>query len=113
VEAVAMTLTHPTGPPVPPGGLAARIWMVLRGLGRVARFLTGAVWALVAAALGVPVRLPSRLGHLLADEYRAGRVGAVDAEVIDADPAPDPAGESAAGPASGSVRDVGSMEVGS
>ena len=66
----------------------ARFLAVARGVWAVVRLLWGALWALTAAALGVPPVRPARLGHVIADEYRAGRVGAVDAEVIEDDPDP-------------------------
>jgi hypothetical protein len=63
---------------------------VLRGVWAVARLLGGAVAALVSAALGTPPAAPTRLGHLIADEYRAARAGAINAEVIDDTDDPDP-----------------------
>ncbi|GLZ05282.1 hypothetical protein Acsp03_27480 [Actinomadura sp. NBRC 104412] len=68
---------------------------VLRGLLAVGCLLARAVAALLGAALAVPPDLWTRIGHAIADEYRAGRVGAIDAEVLD-DPDPQP-GEGSAG----------------
>lgn len=59
----------------------------LRGLAAVLTHLLGALDALVTARLGIPplAWLARRTGHAIADEYRRGYAGAVDAEVIDED----------------------------
>lgn len=89
-----MTLDQPTRPAGAPGSAGTRaavlaVLAVLRGVWAVVRLLCGALAALVAAALGTPPTLPDRLGHVIADEYRAGRAGAIDVDVID-DPADHP-----------------------
>ena len=89
-----MTLDYPTRPHgAGAGSGAARVLgalcAVLRGVWAVLRLLAGALAALVGAAVGAPPAGAARLGHVLADEYRAGRAGAIDAEVIDDDPGPD------------------------
>ncbi|GAA4316049.1 hypothetical protein ACFQY7_34810 [Actinomadura luteofluorescens] len=79
-----MTLDYPPRPNrARPGAALDALCAVLRGLWAVARLLAGAVAALASAALGTPPASATRLGHLIADEYRAGRAGAIDAEVID------------------------------
>ena len=60
----------------------APVLAVLRGVWAVARVLGGALAALVSAAVGTPPAWLARLGRQLADEYRAGRVGAIDAEIV-------------------------------
>lgn len=65
------------------GAALAALFAVLHGLWAVARLLAGALAALASAVLGTPPASATRLGHLIADEYRAGRVGAIDAEVIE------------------------------
>jgi hypothetical protein len=84
-----MTLDYPPRPNrARTGATLAALYAVLRGLWAVARLLAGAVAALASAAIGTPPASATRLGHLIADEYRAGRAGAIDAEVIEdtADP---------------------------
>jgi hypothetical protein len=63
---------------------------VLRGLAAVAALFAGAADALVSAFLGVPRLgwLAQRAGEAAADEYRRAASGAIDAELIDDDPAP-------------------------
>ncbi|WP_030163953.1 hypothetical protein [Spirillospora albida] len=71
------------------GAALAALFAVLRGLWAVARLLAGALAALTSAAIGTPPASATRLRHLIADEYRAGRVGAIDAEVIEDTTDPD------------------------
>ena len=83
-----MTLDYPTRPHTPGGDptrarVLETLCAVLRGGWAVVRLLAGALAALAGAALGTPPACATRLGHLIADEYRAGRAGAIDAEVID------------------------------
>ncbi|MFI0367568.1 hypothetical protein ACH35V_06785 [Actinomadura sp. 1N219] len=95
-----MTLDYPTRPDRPRETRArvlAAVCAVLRGAWAVARLLAGALAALLSAALGTPPASGTRLGHLIADEYRAGRAGAINAEVID-DPDPDSDRDGADGP---------------
>lgn len=68
--------------------LMIRVLMVLRGLVAVLLLLGNALASLVSALLGIAPGTARRFGHAIADEYRAGRAGAVDVEVIDeGDPA--------------------------
>ncbi len=70
----------------PPGpSVWERLGPVLRGLLAVLAMVATAVDALVTAVLGTAPLAPRlrRAGRVLADEYRAGHAGAVDAEVID------------------------------
>lgn len=71
---------------VPPGpSLWGRFGPVLRGLLAVLALVATAMDALVTALLGTAPLTPRlrRAGRVLADEYRAGHAGAVDAEVVD------------------------------
>lgn len=63
--------------------LMVRVLMVLRGLLAVLLLLGNAVASLASALLGIAPGTARRIGHTVADEYRAGRAGAIDAEVID------------------------------
>jgi hypothetical protein len=63
--------------------LLARVAMVLRGLWAVLWLLVTAVAALLSAVLGVRPGLARSVGHVIADEYRAGRHGHVYADVVD------------------------------
>lgn len=63
--------------------LTVRVLMVLRGLLAVVLFLGNAVASLVSALLGITPGVARAIGRAIADEYRAGRAGAVDAEVVD------------------------------
>lgn len=58
---------------------------VLRGLTAVAGLFLSAVDELVTAWLGCPriAATTSRYGHLIADTYRLGYMGAVEGDVID------------------------------
>ncbi len=76
-----MTLDLHTAPDTYP--LTVRVLMVLRGLLAVLAFLGNAVTSLVSALLGITPGTARRVGHAIADEYRAGRAGAIDADVID------------------------------
>ncbi|MEU9019978.1 hypothetical protein [Actinomadura sp. NPDC048394] len=70
----------------PPGpSFWERFGPVARGVLAVLSLLATALDALVTALLGTAPLAPRlcRAGRVLADEYRAGRAGAVDAEVID------------------------------
>ncbi|TDC55586.1 hypothetical protein E1281_11675 [Actinomadura sp. KC345] len=70
----------------PPGRSAwERLGPVVRGLLAVLALLATAVDALVTALLGTAPLAPRlhRAGRIVADEYRAGHAGAVDAEVVD------------------------------
>lgn len=75
--------------PPPPHGQDERpdrdLWSVLRGCVAVLVLVLTALDALVTAVLGVSPVTPvlSRLRHVIADEYRAARMGAVNAEPID------------------------------
>ncbi|REE96641.1 hypothetical protein [Thermomonospora umbrina] len=71
----------------PRSGRWARMRPVLRGLLAVALLLVTAVDALLTALIGVRPLVPllRSLAAVLADEYRAGRVGAIDADVIEDD----------------------------
>ena len=62
-----------------------RVRPVLRGCWAVVVLVATAVDALITAVLGVAPLTPRlrTLRQVLADEYRAGRAGAVDAEVFD------------------------------
>ena len=76
-----MTLDMHTAPDTYP--LAVRVLMVLRGLLAVLLLLCNALASLVSALLGIAPGTARKIGHAIADEYRAGRAGAVDADVID------------------------------
>ncbi|WP_344247302.1 hypothetical protein [Actinocorallia libanotica] len=58
---------------------------VYDGLRAVLLLLLTGIDALLTALIGIRPLAPalSRLGHVIADEYRAGRHGYVDAEVVD------------------------------
>jgi len=58
---------------------------VLDGLRAVVILLLTALDALLTALLGIRPLSPClvHLGHVIADEYRAGRHGYVDADVVD------------------------------
>jgi hypothetical protein len=60
-----------------------RLAMVLRGLWAVLRLVATAPLALLSAVLGVRPGLARSVGHVIADEYRAGRHGHVYADAID------------------------------
>ncbi len=61
---------------------------VLRGLLAVLVLLLTGLDALLTALVGIRPLAPilTRLGHVIADEYRAGRHGYIDADVLDDDP---------------------------
>lgn len=58
---------------------------VARGLAGLAAFALGAADALITARLGIPrlACLLCRAGRAIADEYRRGKNGAIDAEIIE------------------------------
>jgi hypothetical protein len=76
-------------PLAPPATVWERLCDVLRGTVRLVWFVATACWALLTALVGFPLGVVSRAGHLLADEYRAGRLGALDVEVTDTPQTPD------------------------
>lgn len=63
--------------------LSTRLLMVARGLWAVLLLLLSAIAALSSAVVGFPPGRARALGHVIADEYRAGRAGAVDATVVE------------------------------
>lgn len=63
--------------------LRSRLFVVVRGLWAVVRLLLSAVAALSSAVTGFPPGRARALGHVIADEYRAGRAGAIDADVVE------------------------------
>lgn len=69
-----------TEPPAP-----GRIRQVLRGLLAVARLVGGAVPAFLGALVGTPGGAARTVRNAIVDEYRAGKVGAVDADVTEED----------------------------
>jgi hypothetical protein len=73
-------------PPHEPG-VWERLAPVLRGALAVLVLLATALDALVSAWVGAPPLAPRlrKVGRVLGDEFRAGRAGAVDAEVIEDD----------------------------
>ncbi|MCP2343387.1 hypothetical protein [Actinomadura rupiterrae] len=73
---------RPAGPSARPAWWT-RLAGVARGCWRVLVLCWAALCALVSAAVGTPPGVCSRLGHVLADEYRAGRAGAIDAETTE------------------------------
>ncbi len=63
-----------------------RILWVLRGIWAVVWLVLGAAWELATAALGIRpsfLPVPRYLGHVIGEEYRSGRDGWIDAEVVD------------------------------
>ncbi|WP_395110587.1 hypothetical protein [Actinomadura sp. SCN-SB] len=78
-----MTLDSPTRSTARPGPFGARLVAVLRGIWRVIQLALSALGVLVTAVTGIPPTMPTHIAHLIADEYRAGRAGAIDADVIE------------------------------
>lgn len=69
-------------------GLGERLEEALRGLWAVIVLVLTGVDALVTAVIGIRPLTPvlSRIGHVIADEYRAGANEWIDADVVDHDP---------------------------
>lgn len=73
---------HPVDP------VWSRLCRVLIGIGSVAWLVLTAAWELVTAALGIrpSFLVPRHLGHVIGEEYRSGRDGWINAEIVgDAD----------------------------
>jgi hypothetical protein len=63
--------------------LSTRLLMVARGLWAVLLLLLSAAASLCSAIANIPAGRARALGHVIADEYRAGRAGAIDAIVVE------------------------------
>jgi ABC-type nitrate/sulfonate/bicarbonate transport system permease component len=64
----------------------SRLCRVLVGIGAVVWLVLGAAWELVTAALGIRPSLlpvPRYLAHVIGEEYRSGRDGWIDGEIVD------------------------------
>lgn len=76
-----MSVHAPDPPPIAP--IWSRLCRVLIGIGAVAWLVLTAVWELVTAALGIrPSLLPRRLGLVIGEEYRSGRDGWTNGEIV-------------------------------